>query len=69
MSYGPSASATTFSGSTGVQLRKIEHVTEAPDRFGFNPNRVMETIFEDGAENGLWVLEPFRMDHLDGRKD
>ena len=43
--------------------------TEAPDRSRFNPNRVVETIFEDGAENGLWVLEPFRTDHLDGRKD
>jgi hypothetical protein len=43
--------------------------TEAPDRSRFNPNRVVETIFEGGVENGLWVLEPFRTDHLDGRKD
>jgi hypothetical protein len=39
---------------------------KAPDRSGFDPNRVVETIFECGAENGLWILQSFRTDHLDG---
>ena len=67
---GPSASATTFSGSTGVQLRKIEHVTEAPDRSGFNPNRVVETIFEDGRKTACGSLSRFvRIILMDARID
>ena len=39
---------------------------KAMDRSGFDPNRVVETIFECGAEKGLWILQSFRTDHLDG---
>ena len=42
---------------------------KAPDRSGFDPNRVVETIFECGAEHGLWILQSFRTDHLDGGKE
>ena len=37
---GPSASAMTFSGSTGVQLRKIEHVRGARRRIDLDSIRI-----------------------------